>query len=208
MTSEKIPKGAVHIPEQDLRPMPPSPNYALMLQRLVCDTSIPIERLHEAEAFIERQQKGERDALLLAALVRAQQDMEPIRRDLPNASTRSKYASLAAIDDAIRPHYSKHGLAATFDTRPSSKGELWITVVGDLVHVAGGVRPYNVDMLADGAGPKGAAVMTRVHAIGSAITYGKRQLLKPLAIGWRVFLQCLTGFLEGGNGLESLPDLL
>jgi hypothetical protein len=116
----------------------------------------------------------------MAALAQAQQEMEPIARDLRNDTTKSKYASLAAVDRAIRPHYTKHGLAPTFDTRPSSKGELWITIVGELGHTGGFSKEYTVDMLADGAGPKGAPVMTRTHAIGSAVTYGKRQLLKMM----------------------------
>jgi hypothetical protein len=71
--------------------------------------------------------------------------MEPIARDLRNETTKSKYASLAAVDRAIRPAYTKHGLAPTFTTRASPKGELWITIVGDLVHVGGGHREYVVD---------------------------------------------------------------
>jgi|SRR6516162_745690 hypothetical protein len=47
----------------------------------------------------------------MAALVQAQQEMEPIARDMKNDTTRSKYASLAAVDKAIRPHYTKQGLA-------------------------------------------------------------------------------------------------
>ena len=129
---------------------------------------------------IERATAQERMTAFMAALVKAQQAMAPIARDMDNPATKSRYASLAAIDRAIRPHYTKAGLAPTFDTRPSTKGELWITVVCELVHESGYFKEYSVDLLADGAGAKGGAVMTRTHAIGSAITYGKRQLLKMI----------------------------
>ena len=138
-------------------------------------TSVP-----EPIAVIERAQMQERATQFMAALVAAQAEMEPIARDLSNTTTKSKYASLAAVDRAIRPHYTKHGLAPTFNTRPSSKGDLWITIVCELVHSSGYYKEYSIDMLADGAGPKGAPVMTRTHAIGSAVTYGKRQLLKMI----------------------------
>jgi hypothetical protein len=41
----------------------------------------------------------------MVALAQAQQSMEPIARD----TTRSKYASLAAVDRAIRKHYTAAG---------------------------------------------------------------------------------------------------
>ena len=99
-----------------------APNYPQILERLVRDVSIPIERLNEAQKFIERQQEQERAAEFMAALAKAQQAMEPIARDLRNDSTKSKYASLAAVDKAILPHYTAHGLAPSFNTRSSPKG--------------------------------------------------------------------------------------
>ena len=130
--------------------------------------------------IIERAQIQERATAFMGALVKAQGGMEPIAKDMRNETTKSRYASLAALDRAIRPHYLAAGLAPTFNTRPSTKGEFWITIVGELVHTSGYYKEYEVDMLADGAGPKGSPVMTRTHAIGSAITYGKRQLLKMM----------------------------
>jgi len=157
-----------------------APNYAMVLERLARDPSISMERVQAVQEFLERQQQQERAVLFMSALAQAQQDMEPIARDMENTTTASKYASLAAITSAIRPHYSKHGLAPVFNTRPSSKGELWVTIVGELVHTCGYFREFSIDLLADGAGPKGSPVMTRNHALGSAVTYGRRQLLKMM----------------------------
>jgi hypothetical protein len=59
-------------------------------------------------------------------------------------------------------------------------------VICDLGHTGGHVRRYHVDMPADGKGAKGGEVMTRTHAMGSALTYAKRYLLLQifaLAIG-------------------------
>ena len=68
--------------------------------------------------IIERAQTQERATQFMAALVKAQRDMAPIARDMDNPSTKSRYASLAAVDRAIRPAYTAAGLAPTFDTRP------------------------------------------------------------------------------------------
>jgi hypothetical protein len=180
-----------------------APNYPVILERLIRDVSVPMDRLREAQEFIERQQNNERRIAWMVALAQAQQAMEPIARDLRNESTKSKYASQAALDRAIRPHYTKYGLAPTFNTRPSPKGELWITVVGELVHTGGYSKDdYTIDMLADGAGPKGAPVMTRTHAIGSAVTYGKRQLLKMM------FNLAEAGDDDDGQAAGSIGNLL
>ena len=69
------------------------------------------------------------------------------------------------------------------------------------MHTSGYYKEYIIDMLADGAGPKGAAVMTRTHAIGSAVTYGKRQLLKM------IFNLAEAGDDDDGNA-ASAPALL
>jgi hypothetical protein len=46
------------------------------------------------------------------------------------------------------------------------------------MHLGGHVKPYQVDMPADGKGAKGGDVMTKTHATGSALSYGMRYLLK------------------------------
>lgn len=158
----------------------PQQTYPLVLERLVRDVSIPMDRLREAEAFVERQEEKLRAAALNAAVVRAQQSMSAVARDMDNKQTQSKYASLAQVDRAIRPHYSKEGLAPTFTQCKSDRGEGWICIVCNLLHDSGSARKYTIDVAADGLGPKGNPVMTKTHAIGSGVTYGRRQLLKMI----------------------------
>jgi hypothetical protein len=45
-----------------------APNCAISLERVVRDVSIPMERLEQAQAFLERQQSQERAALFMVAL--------------------------------------------------------------------------------------------------------------------------------------------
>ena len=47
-------------------------------------------------------------------------------------------------------------------------------------HEGGGERTYHIDMPADGKGAKGGDVMTKTHAMGSAVQYGMRYLLKMI----------------------------
>lgn len=118
------------------------------------------------------------------ALSRAQAKIRRIGVDSSNPQTHSKYASYAKLDGAIRPAYSDEGLSLSFDTGVATRPES-LTVYCD-VNLNGYTKRYSVEMPADGKGAKGNDVMTRTHATGSAISYGKRYLLNMifnLAIG-------------------------
>ena len=85
---------------------------------------------------------------------------------------------LAAVDRAIRPIYSKHGLFPSFNTAPSEHGPEWVKVLCEVARTATATRAkYSIDMPADGKGARGNDVMTKTHATGSAATYGRRYLL-------------------------------
>ena len=144
-----------------------------MVERIMADPQLPIERVNQAFDFYKRVQDDQARKEWAAAFVAAQAEMAPIKKDADNQQTRSKYASFEALDRALRPIYTKHGFAPTFDTEPSDKPE-HIRVIMDLIHIGGHSRRYQVDMPADGKGAKGGDVMTKTHAAGSAFTYGKR----------------------------------
>jgi len=138
-----------------------------------------LEEIKEYYRFMKEIKHDQAMAEFMAAMAQAQQAMTTISRDMDNAQTRSKYASLDAVDRATRPHYSPLGIVVTFDTKPSEKGDTWIKVIAE---VGRGIfsKQHSIDMPADGIGAKGGAVMTRTHATMSAITYGRRQLLKNI----------------------------
>ena len=110
-----------------------------------------------------------------SAMNAAQAELLPIATDSANPQTRSKYASYAALDRVARPIYTKHGFGLSFDTEPSPTPDHVLVVCycshGDYV------RKYKLDMPADGKGARGGDVMTKTHAAGSAMTYGRRYLL-------------------------------
>jgi len=155
-----------------------TPNYAMVLDRLVRDPAVPMDRVEKAMELIERQQQNEAKVAYSIAMAQAQQEMTTVSRDMTNPQTKSRYASLGAVDRAIRPIYSRHGLAPSFDTKPSTKGDNWIKIICELAHTSGYSREFSIDMPADGIGAKGGAVMTKTHATMAAATYGRRGLLK------------------------------
>lgn len=155
--------------------VPPGDPVLALIERMARDPAVDPAKVKE---FLTMRRDAEREANERAfndALAAAQAEMEPIAADARNPETNSKYASYAQLDRAIRPLYTRHGFALTFTTGPTAIREE-VNVIGFLIG-HGFSREYSLPMAADGKGPKGGAVMSRTHATGSAVTYGKRYLL-------------------------------
>jgi len=159
---------------------PPEENTALvhMIERVARDVSFPIDRLEKLMEMHERVSARNAESAWNEAMAAAQTEMRPVVRDSDNPQTRSKYASYAALDRAIRPTYTSHGFALSFNTAPDAP-ENHVRVICDVMN-KGHSRRYSIDMPADGKGAKGGDVMTKTHATGAAVTYGMRYLLKMI----------------------------
>lgn len=146
-----------------------------MIERLTLDSTIPIERAEQAFAFWQKVQAEQAKKEFVAAFAACQAEMEPVAKDASNPQTKSRYASLAALDRAIRPIYTRHGFSLSFDAGDSPLPD-HVRVLAFLAHKGGHERAYHIDMACDGKGAKGGDVMTKTHAMGSAFSYGKRYL--------------------------------
>ena len=158
-------------------PAPPTSSILHIFERALRDVSLPIERAREIYN-LQREIEfdlAEREYIRVRSLV--EQELEPVARDASNPQTKSRYATLPQVIQAVRPIYSKHGIIIEFDTADSARGEAWIKVLAFLSHESGYKRTYHIDMPADGKGAQGRDVMTRTHATGSAVSYGRRYLL-------------------------------
>lgn len=138
-----------------------------------------IGTLERLLAWRDKQIADAKETAFKESLSAAMSRMTSIRVDSENSQTHSRYASLAAMDDAVRAIYTDHGFSLTFDTQDTNLSDV-VRLVCDMSHEGGHTRQYHINMPADGMGPKGAAVMTRTHATGSAITYGRRYLLQMI----------------------------
>lgn len=147
-----------------------------MLQKVIDRPDVPVERLKAMFDLYRDVEADQSRKDFTASLVAAQSEMEPVRKDASNQNTKSKYATFEALDRAIRPAYTKHGFAPSYNTEQSDQPD-HVRVVLTLMHKAGHERRYTADMPADGKGAKGGDVMTKTHAFGSAFSYGKRYLL-------------------------------
>ena len=160
-------------------------NIMHLITRLASDPTIDIDRVERFMQMHEQVKARDSAQAFANAMSAAQAEMGPIATDRKNDQTKSRYASYAALDHAVRPIYVKHGFALSFNTDPDGPAD-HLRLRCKVTHRDGHCEPYQVDMPADGKGAKGGDVMTKTHAAGSAMSYGQRYLLKMifnLAVG-------------------------
>lgn len=157
---------------------PASGDVLSLFERLASNGNVSVENIERLMGLWERVEAKKAEAAFNEAMAAAQQEMRPVAADALNPMTRSRYASYAALDRALRPIYSKYGFALSFDTAESPKPD-HIRVICAVRRGGHAVFPQ-IDMPCDGVGAKGNAVMTRTHAAGSAVSYGMRYLLKMI----------------------------
>lgn len=147
-----------------------------VIARASRDTTVDVAKFERLMAMYERIEARKAEEAFNEAMAKTQEEMRPLARDA--TGDKGKYASYAALDNALRPIYTKNDLSLSFNTAAS----VHENSVRVLCYVTRGgyTREYSIDMPADGKGPRGNDVMTRTHATGSAVTYGMRYLLKMI----------------------------
>ena len=187
---------------------PVSPTAALMevIANAAMDPRYDLDRMERLFVMHREMEKRELEHQFDEAMSDAQAEMRGIAPDKRNQQTKSDFASIFAVDKAIRATYVKHGFAITFDTVDIEQGDA-VRLKCHVTHKGGFARDYHLTMPADGKGAKGGDVMTRTHATGAAISYGQRNLLRMvfnLAIGGPGGL----GEDDDGNGAGIQPETI
>src|SRR2546426_1443925 len=153
--------------------------FLAMIERAARDPSIDVDKLDRLLQMRERENARVAERAFNTALAEAQTEMHPVAADSDNPQTRSRYASYAALDRAVRPIYTTHGFALSFNTA-DAPGPEQARILCDVCHAGGHTRRYHVDMPVDGKGARGSDVMTKTHAMGSGLSYGMRYLLRMI----------------------------
>lgn len=159
----------------ELKPSPVTLMAGLM--RAAADPGTDVAKLKELYAMYEQIATKEAEIKFNAAMTKCQREMTPISTNASNPQTHSKYATYAQLDKALRPIYTKHGFALSFDEGVAPYPE-YVRTICIVSHSAGFSRTYTRDMPADGKGAKGGDVMTKTHAAAAAMAYAMRYLLK------------------------------
>jgi len=167
-----------------------------MIYRATKDPDVDATKMMQLMEMAERFEARHAQQAFNVAMIAAQDEMDPVRTDAANKQTSSRYATWAALDRAIRPIYSKHGFALSFDTGDGAPAD-YVRVLLYVMHKSGHTKTYHMDMPADGKGAKGNDVMTKTHAVGSAFTYGKRY------VGGGAFNIIVSDSDDDGNGASG-----
>lgn len=150
------------------------PSLLSVIAQATINPAVEIDKMQALLAMKERVDEREARRLFNLAMIDAQAEMRPIVRDRNNEHTKSKYATLQAVDKAIRPIYTKHGFALTFGSREAREGMLTITC--DCLHRGGYCKEYELTGALDSAGPSGTKNKTGIQATGSSDQYLRRYL--------------------------------
>lgn len=168
-----------HEPIQALIPVSEGSAIFQIIERAARDPKVDLDKMERLMAMRERELARTAEQAFNEAMKAAQSEMRSITADAHNSQTKSRYATYAALDKALRPIYTKHGFSVSFDEADSPKPE-HIRCLAYVAHDGGFTRTYRKDMPADGKGAKGGDVMTKTHATGAAASYGQRYLLKGI----------------------------
>ena len=148
------------------------------IQMAAADPKVDIDKMERLWDMHKQLVADQNETLFNIAMAAAQGEMTAVSADSRNEHTHSDYASYAALDKVVRPIYVKHGFALMFNTTESPKEE-HERILCDVTN-GGHTKSFQTDMPTDGKGAKGGDVMTKTHAMGSAVQYGMRYLLKMI----------------------------
>lgn len=165
-------------------PTPAPANLVQALAVAAADPRMDVAKVERLWAMHKEMMDREREAAFNDSMARAQAKVVPIVKDRRNDHTKSMYATLAAINDAITPIYTAEGLSVSFDSySPERDKDLppldpgMLRVVGFCSHRGGHTRKYHLDGALDDAGAQGNRNKTGIQATGSTVSYLRRYLV-------------------------------
>lgn len=147
-----------------------------VIERAALNPNVDIDKLERLYAMRERALDREAEMAFNDAMRNAQSEIKGVVRKLENKQTNSKYADIAAVNNAVMPVATSHGFSISFGTADCPI-ERHMRITAMVSHSGGHSRNYQADIPADGEGLKGNANKTATHAFGSTMTYGRRYLL-------------------------------
>ena len=153
----------------------PMPGDAMVFwARAANDQTLDAEKLAILYRIQQEIEANDAKHAFYRAMSAAQAEMQPVLRDATNTQTNSKYARLETIDAAIRPIYTRHGFALTFDTEQTDGPRE--RVICEVTHAGRHTRKYQLEAGVDTTGPKGTSNKTPLHGLGSTVSYLRRYL--------------------------------
>lgn len=146
-----------------------------VIARAASDPNVDVDKLERLLAMQERILSREAEQAFNEAMRKAQADIEPVIKNKVNPQTRSEYADLVALSEAMDPIIHENGFTLSYGTDASPLPDHY-RVTCLVAHIGGYSRDYHADVPIDMTGIKGERNKTTTHGWGSAMTYGRRYL--------------------------------
>lgn len=156
-------------------PMTDAQAFLAMIDRAARDQHVDIGKMRELLAMRNDEQRRLAKQAFSTAMVECQDGMRPIKKNMQ--ADRFRYASLEALDDALRGIYSKAGFALSYNSAPIEGSLNRLLISCTVMHRGGHEQVYSVPITVSITGPKGAAIMTQTQGEGAAVSFGRRYLL-------------------------------
>ncbi len=131
--------------------------------------------LNAQERILDRQAKQ----AYASAMALCQAELPKVLKTQYNEQTKSNFEDLSALNDAIKPVYTKHGFAVSFNSCAASQ-EDWIGMKATVSHRDGWSEEHTFELPVDNKGMQGSVNKTVIHGVASARTYMRRYLLREI----------------------------
>lgn len=164
------------VPEaQPLVPMADQPITILnIIAGVIEKPSVNVEKIRALLEMKREEDKERQRVAYNAAMTLAQNEMVPVVRKSENKHTKSKFAKLEKIDEAIRPIYTRHGFNLEFNSQSIDKDTVRVTC--ECSHREGFTKKFELAGALDMAGAQGTANKTSIQGLGSTVSYLRRYL--------------------------------
>ena len=136
----------------------------------------PIETVERLFALDKEHRQEQARRAFADAFSRVQSEMVPVKKRGHNRETRSNFAYVEDVIRMLEPLINANGFSWSVSTTECPTPDYFRFVL-TLRHTAGHVETHYMDAPVDDKGPKGGAVKTKLHGMGSSYTYCTRYLL-------------------------------
>lgn len=150
-------------------------SYIAVLASMANSPTFNVDAFTSLVALKDAAQAAEAKREFNRAMSAVQSVLPQVVRNAENSQTKSAYATLEAIGEAIDPIITGNGFSQSFGSAEGAATG-YFRVTCRTAHVAGHEQEDMLDVPIDIAGIAGTKNKTPTHAMASTITYGRRIL--------------------------------
>lgn len=193
-----LPEAQEQVSPVEAAPVVPHVSNHFDLLALALSKDAAIDVIERLSALQEKAQERDAEIEFNQSLAECTAELKLVINDSEKtAPGGKKWATYRALNKEVRPAMARHGLGLSWGSSESSVAEQMImkAYLSKGLHT----RTYSLPMDIGGKGPQGAGALSKPHAIGAGVEYGRRYLLKMI-------FDLVTG--DEGDQMETNGELV